>query len=88
MLKMEHREGRSELAPELHSLIKKGKCQRYNSTSNVITKRPNNRHNETDNKMCSNECQCNGIYMFCEKYENRNKQSFYKTAINPANETK
>ena len=75
MLSMEHREGRSDLAPELHALLKQEKCVRFNSTSNVITKRPSNRNNEI--KVCSSNCQCQGIYMFCDEYENRNMQTFY-----------
>ena len=88
MLNMEHRDGRSELAPELHSIIQKEKCQRYNSTNNKITKRPNNRHNENagtmdwvcskENKICSDNCNNDGIYLFCELYDNRNKKSYYK----------
>ena len=78
MLKMEHREGRSDLAPELHAMIRQEKCVRFNSTSNVVTKRPSNRHNQgTMDWVCSNNCQCKGIYMFCEAYENRNSQTFY-----------
>ena len=78
MLNMEHREGRSDLSPELHSMIKGEKCIRYNSTKSKVTKRPNNRYNEIGNKMCSNDRKCQGIHMFCELYENRNKQSFYQ----------
>ena len=79
MLNMEHRDGRSELAPELHSVINKEKCHRYNSIENKVTKRPNNRHSENPkgNKICSEECNCNGIYLFCEHYENRSSQSYY-----------
>ena len=80
MLNMEHREGRSDLAPELHSVIKKEKCIRFNSTEIKMTKRPNSRHNKPNEKLCYEGCDCKGIYMFCERYENReNKnQTFYK----------
>ena len=84
MLNMQHKEGRSDLAPELHALLKQEKCLRFNSVTHAITKRPNNRHNKTNtNCVCPNNltnCQCEGIYMFCESYENRYKQSFYNAA--------
>ena len=64
MMNMEHREGRSDLAPELHSITKKEKCQRFNSTENRITKRPTNKYSSNNSNVCSNECQCNGIYVY------------------------
>lgn len=39
MLNMEHKEGRAELAPELHQGLHKANCSRYNSTNKNITKR-------------------------------------------------
>ena len=39
MLNMEHQEGRSELAPEVHSMLHKERCIRYNSTSSKVTRR-------------------------------------------------
>ena len=74
MLDMEHREGRSDLAPELHKLLQSENCIRFNSTNNAITKRPSGRHNKTG-KMCSEICACEGIQMFCERYDI--KQTFY-----------
>ena len=39
MLRMEHREGRADLAPELCELIHREHCDRYNSTNKKVTKR-------------------------------------------------
>ena len=69
MLNREHREGRSDLAPELHALLKQEKCIRFNSGNNAVTKRPSNRHNEQESKSCSSNCQCKGIYMLSTKIE-------------------
>ena len=39
MLNMQHQEGRSDLAPEVHQLVSKQRCNRYNSTSSKVTRR-------------------------------------------------
>ena len=50
MLRMEHRSGRADLAPEMHKLLHKGICERFNSTSAMITKRPRRGKTENSNK--------------------------------------
>ena len=37
---MEHRSGRADLAPEMHKFLHEEICERFNSTSAMITKRP------------------------------------------------
>ena len=39
MLRMEHREGRADLAPEMHKLLHEQHCRRFNSEKKMITKR-------------------------------------------------
>ena len=39
MVNMEHKDGRSDLAPDLNKLIQKEKCKRSNSTSKFVTKK-------------------------------------------------
>ena len=53
MLRMEHRSGRADLAPEMHKLLHKEICERFNSTSAMITKRPRRGKTEkqAENKM-------------------------------------
>ena len=36
-LHMGYKEGRAELAPEVHQMINKKKCTRFNSTSSIVT---------------------------------------------------
>ena len=40
MLRMEHRSGRADLAPELHKFLHNENCKRFNSLSAIISKRP------------------------------------------------
>ena len=40
MLRMEHRSGRADLAPEMHKFLHNENCKRFNSTSAIISKRP------------------------------------------------
>ena len=42
MLSMQHKDGGSELAPEVHQLNNKERCNRYNSTSSKVTRRVRN----------------------------------------------
>ena len=37
MISMNYKEGRSELAPEVHQVLQKQKCNRFNSTSSKVT---------------------------------------------------
>ena len=52
MLRMEHRSGRADLAPEMHKLLHQENCKRFNSTSAMMTKRP--RRGKTVNTNKSN----------------------------------
>ena len=80
MLKMDHRTGRAELAPEMHKLIHKKHCERFNSTSAVVSKR--SRKESTINNTtkfeerciagielwkcpCASKCGCDDNVMFC-----------------------
>ena len=77
MLRMEHREGRADLAPEMHELLHQQQCNRFNSTSNNITKRVKFKANEQNEKNCVSgieewkcptpqKCKCNDILMYCQ----------------------
>ena len=52
MIGMGYKEGRSELAPEVHKLINKTKCVRFNSTSSKVTHRVRNK---------SQQCKSSGV---------------------------
>ena len=81
MLSMQHKEGRSELAPEVHQLTNKEGCNRYNSTSSKVTRRVRNTKDLskpttnlgrteylTVSESCgdiSSDCGCSGCWMFC-----------------------
>ena len=83
MLGMGYKEGRSELAPEVHNLIKKLKCTRYNSTSSKITHRvrtnnattneskvldSNSQLQVSESSGCMNcTCNCTGCWLFCDE---------------------
>ena len=85
MIGMGYKEGRSELAPEVHQVIKKTKCVRFNSTSSKITHRVRNKsqqHKTLGNSgessnlhvfgchgECDNTCGCAGCCMYCEENE-------------------
>merc|ERR1712139_520818 len=50
MLRMEHRSGRADLAPEMHKLLHGEICTRFNSSSAIITKRPRRGKTEKSDK--------------------------------------
>ena len=82
MLNMQHQEGRSELAPEVHLIINKERCGRFNSTSSKVTRRvrinqdlskPINNLDRTELPIvseghgdCDYYCGCSGCWMFCD----------------------
>lgn len=78
MLNMGYKEGRSELAPEVHQVINKQKCNRFNSTSLKVTHRvrikENQQNKETDTNHRENPqlqqpsciCGCHDCWMCCE----------------------
>ena len=81
MLNMQHQEGRSELAPEVHQLINKSRCGRFNSTSSKVARRvrntqdlrkPTNVLDRTEHSAVSesrgdidSDCGCSGCWMYC-----------------------
>ena len=81
MLNMEHKEGKSDLAPEVHQLIHKDRCTRLNSTSSKIMRRVRNipylgkpttnldhtaHHTVSEDRGgCDSGCGCGGCWMFC-----------------------
>ena len=74
MLNMQHQEGRSELAPEVHELTNKQKCTRFTSTSSNITHKVRIKENQqplhqlqSHKKNC--ECGCKGCLLFCSYNE-------------------
>ena len=83
MLGMGYKEGRSELAPEVHNLIKKLKCTRYNSTSSKITHRVRTKDATIDKSKVLDRnsqlqvsessgymnctCNCADCWMFCDE---------------------
>ena len=81
MIGMGYKEGRSELAPEVHQMINKTKCVRFNSTSSKVTHRVRNKsHCKPMGESGSNgdshvfvghgeydhTCGCAGCWMFCD----------------------
>ena len=85
MIGMGYKEGRSELAPEVHQMINKTKCVRFNSTSSKVTRRARNKsqnckyNGESGGSDVSHvfeshgdydyTCGCAGCWMFCDRNE-------------------
>ena len=85
MLNMQHQEGRSELAPEVHLIINKERCGRFNSTSSKVTRRVRNTQDlskpinnlgrpehytvSESHGGCDLYCGCYGCWMFCDGNE-------------------
>ena len=78
---MGYKEGRSELAPEVHQVINKKKCVRFNSTSSKVTHRVRNKpqnkcmgefkgnsdsHVFVSHGEYDSTCECAGCWMYCE----------------------
>ena len=85
MLNMKHQEGRSNLAPEVHQLVNKDRCNRFNSTSSKVTRRVRNTQDlskpidnldrsghptvSESHRGCDLYCGCSGCWMFCDGNE-------------------
>ena len=85
MMGMGYKEGRSELAPEVHQMINRTKCVRFNSTSSKVTHRIRNKsqqckfsgesggscdsHVFASHGVCDYTCRCAGCWMYCEGNE-------------------
>ena len=85
MIGMGYKEGRSELAPEVHQVINKTKCVRFNSTSSKVTRRARNKsqqckstgvsggsdvsHVFASHGECDYTCGCAGCWMYCDGNE-------------------
>ena len=79
LLNMDYKEGRSELAPEVHELTNKQKCTRFNSTSSKITHKVRIKENQRkENQQPLNQlqmhktnckCGCQGCWLFCSYNE-------------------
>ena len=74
MLNMGYKEGRSELAPEVHAITNKQKCTRFNSSSVKVTHKMTHENKKegkqpidpnANQKNCI--CGCEGCWMFCKK---------------------
>ena len=48
MLNMEHKEGRTELAPEVHKMLHDTNCNRFNSTGKFVAKKTRNKNKQND----------------------------------------
>ena len=60
---MGYKEGRSELAPEVHNITQKQKCIRFNSTSSKVTHRTKSKATA---QARNGECKQNGITKQCQ----------------------
>ena len=74
MLNMGYKEGRAELAPEVHALTNKQKCTRFNSSSSKVThrvrtkgKQPQLGQPQSQGEIC--ECGCKNCWLFCSLNE-------------------
>ena len=56
MLNMEYQEGRAELAPEVHQMLKKQNCKRFNSTSSKVTHKTRIRNEQQSMSAVPNKC--------------------------------
>ena len=70
MLSMGYKEGRANLAPEVHNLIKKVKCTRFNSSTSKVTHRVRVKSNQQSlqdpqsNQLCC-DCGCKDCWLYC-----------------------
>ena len=74
MLNMKYEEGRAELAPEVHQIVNKQKCTRFNSTSSKITHKVRIKENQESlqnlqlhKTKC--DCGCNDCWLYCAHNE-------------------
>ena len=61
MISMGYKEGRAELAPEVHQVLNKQKCNRFNSSTSKITHKvriKNNQQTSQDPQASQAECEC------------------------------
>ena len=78
-ISMGYKEGRSELAPEVHQVLKNQKCNRFNSTSSKITHKvrikENSKTNNQNAQISQAECKCGckNCWLFCVQNERAQK---------------
>ena len=70
MINMGYKEGRSELAPEVHQVLNKRKCNRFNSSKSKVTHKvriKDNQQNNQDAQTSTAGCQCGCMdcWLFC-----------------------
>ena len=74
MISMGYQEGRAELAPEVHNILKKQKCNRYNSSTSKITHKVRIKDNhqsqqELQSSKMKCDCGCKDCWLFCTSNE-------------------
>ena len=74
MINMGYKEGRSELAPEVHAMTNKQKCTRFNSTSVKIPRKMTHTNKKEDRQQSESNanygnciCGCEGCWLFCKE---------------------
>ena len=70
MISMGYKEGRAELAPEVHKLINKQKCNRFNSSTSKITHRMRIRESQQSKQsspvgQADCKCGCEDCWLLC-----------------------
>ena len=70
MLSMGYKEGRAELAPEVHALTNKQKCTRFNSSSSKVTHKVRTKGNQQHLTQLQSrerdcECGCEDCWLLC-----------------------
>ena len=78
MLSMGYKEGRANLAPEVHNVIRKQKCTRFNSSTSKVTHKVRVKDSQQSLQspqanQVGCECGCKDCWLFCA-YNERNSQ--------------